>query len=61
MPYQCHKCKKEFVQRTDFKRHMDRTIDCLNVPLEDRVASKVFEKLKNEINISNINIIDKTK
>lgn len=59
MVYQCHKCKKEFIQRTDFRRHLNRKIDCLNIPLEDRVAAKVLNALKTELknnNITNMNI-----
>lgn len=57
MVYQCHKCKKEFIQRTDFRRHLNRKIDCLNIPLEDRVAAKVLNVLKTEL--TNDNIIDR--
>ena len=54
MVYQCHKCNKEFIQRTDFRRHLNRKIDCLNIPLEDRVAAKVLNALKTELKNNNI-------
>lgn len=54
MVYKCNKCQKEFIQRTDFKRHLNRKIDCLNIPLEDRVAAKVLNVLKFELNNNNI-------
>jgi type I restriction-modification system DNA methylase subunit/restriction endonuclease S subunit len=61
MVYQCHKCKKDFIQRTDFRRHLNRKIDCLNIPLEDRVAAKVLGVLKNEFNKGNITAIMNTE
>ena len=61
MVYQCHKCKKDFIQRTDFRRHLNRKIDCLNIPLEDRVAAKVLGVLKNEFNKGNITEIMNTE
>jgi type I restriction-modification system DNA methylase subunit len=54
MVYQCHKCKKEFIQKTDHRRHLNRTIDCMNIPIEDRIVTKVLDKLKDELKNGNI-------
>lgn len=40
---------------------MNRKIDCLNIPLEDRVAAKVLGALKNEFNKGNITAIMNTE
>jgi len=53
MVYQCHKCEKKFIQKTDYRRHLDRKVDCRNILLEDRVAEKVIRALKIELSVDN--------
>lgn len=62
MSYKCSKCDKEFAQKTDYTRHLNRKLDCSGMSLEERVVKKVVDRMKTEFrNNSNTTMVEEIK
>jgi type I restriction-modification system DNA methylase subunit len=43
--YTCQKCDKEFPNKGDYTRHINRKIDCSGKTLEEKISEKIAEKV----------------